>query len=219
MESEARADRKRSIRTKRTLRTLVFICEIALICGLLAAWISSKTIRDSKSLTVLFLYCFPSELLVGLLPHEPILLYYGEHYSGLTVALVSVIGTVLAEALNYSVFRYVDDTDIMEKTRRNRIVHATIALFRRAPFTAIVVAGFTPIPFFPIRFLVVMGRYPVLKYLAGVFLSRGPRFYILAVIGKYFRIPISLILVLFVLLIVIPNIQFVRKLVPKSKPD
>ena len=32
---------------------------------------------------VLFLYCFPSEFLVGLLPHEPVLIYFGAFHAGL----------------------------------------------------------------------------------------------------------------------------------------
>ena len=68
-------------------------------------------------------------------------------------------------------------------------VRDIIRLFDRMPFTAIWVAGFTPVPFFPIRFLVVMAGYPVAKYLLAVFLSRAPRFFILAIYGEFFDVP------------------------------
>ena len=197
-------------------RTLIFIFEIAMIMGLLIVWLSSQSIRQSKSLYVLFFYSFPSEFLIGLIPHEPILLYYGKFYSPLTVALVSVIGTVLAEALNYSVFKYVNETKLFVKMKNKKTVRKTIALFNKTPFAAIFIAGFTPIPFFPIRFLVVMGHYPILKYLLGVFVSRGPRFYLLALIGYTFKIPGILLVILFVVLIITAHVSIFGNLFKKE---
>ena len=200
-----------------TAQTLVFLLEIGMILALLIIWLTSESVQKSRSLLVLFFYAFPSEFLIGLIPHEPILLYYGSFYSPLTVALVSVVGTVLAETMNYSVFRFVSDTALFESMRKKKAVDAIVGLFKKAPFTAIVVAGFTPVPFFPIRFLVVMGHYPVLKYALGVFLSRAPRFYILARIGYTFNIPGSVLIALFIILIITVNIPLISKLMKKEK--
>lgn len=175
--------------------------EIALFIGLLIWWLSSPSIRQSKSLWVLFFYSFPSEFLIALVPHEPMLLYFGKYYPPLTVALVGVLGTVMTEALNYSVFKFVSDLSLFRKVHQKKAVTKIINLFKRAPFTAIWVAGFTPVPFYPIRFLVVLSRYSVWKYLLGVFLSRAPRFYILAFVGHQINIPDYLLVLLFVVLI------------------
>lgn len=187
-------------------RTLIFAFEISMIFGLLILWLSSTAIQQSNSLFVLFFYSFPSEFLVGLVPHEPVLLYFGKYYSPLTVALVSVASTVLTEALNYSMFKYVADMILFKKFSDGRSVRSIIALFKKMPFTAVWVAGFTPIPFYPFRFLVVMGEYPVWKYLVAVFLSRGPRFYILAQIGYTFNIPGAALAALFIFLIISFNV-------------
>lgn len=197
------------------IRKLVFIGEIAIIFTLLTVWLGSPSIRESKSLLVLFFYAIPSEFLIGLIPHEPILLYYGRFYSPLTVALVSVVGTVIAEWLNYSVFEFVNETTLFETMRTTQTVHKLIEWFLKAPFLAILFAGFTPVPFFPIRFLVVMGHYPVLKYLLGVFISRAPRFYILAQVGYFFRIPGAIIITLFVVLIFVMHYSLLRRLFKK----
>jgi len=199
-----------------TAQTLILLLEISMILALLIIWLTSESVQRSRSLLVLFFYSFPSEFLIGLIPHEPILLYYGGFYSPFTVALVSVVGTVLAETMNYSVFRFVSDTALFEKMRRKKAVDAIVELFGKAPFTAIVVAGFTPVPFFPIRFLVVMGQYPVLKYALGVFLSRAPRFYILAQIGYTFKIPGFVLIALFIVLIITVNIPLIGKLLKKE---
>lgn len=198
-------------------RIFIFVFEITIIFAMLIVWLSSKTIQQSKSLYVLFFYSFPSEFLIGLIPHEPILLYYGKYYSPLTVALVSVIGTVIAEAMNYSVFNYVSDTKLFEKMKRKKTVRKTIELFNKAPFTAILVAGFTPLPFFPVRFLVVIGNYSIFKYLLGVFISRAPRFYLLAMIGYTFEIPGIALIALFIVLILTAHASIFGNLFKKEK--
>jgi membrane protein YqaA with SNARE-associated domain len=183
------------------LKLLIFVGEIALFTGLLIWWLSSPSIRQSKSLWVLFFYSFPAEFLIALVPHEPILLYFGKYYPPLTVALIAVLGTIMTETLNYSVFKFVSDLSLFKKVHQKKAVAKIVDLFRRAPLAAIWVAGFTPVPFYPIRFLVVLSRYPVWKYILGVFLSRAPRFYILAYVGHQINIPDYLLVLLFVVLI------------------
>lgn len=203
-------------------KTAVFLSEIGFILMLLAIWFTSDSIQNSTSLVVLFFYSFPSEFLVGLVPHEPMLLYFGEFYPPLTVALIAVSSTVLTEALNYSVFSYVADSKLLKKFTDRKIVRLMIRLFNKSPFLAIWIAGFTPIPFYPFRFLVVVGHYPVMRYLLAVFLSRAPRFYILAYIGEMFKFPGSVLIALFIIIIVVLNIPVLRNFLKKTtetQPD
>ena len=200
-------------------KTAVFLSEIGLILILLVIWFASDSVQKSRSLIVLFFYSFPSEFLVGLVPHEPVLLYFGEFYSPLTVALIAVSSTVLAEALNYSVFNYVADTKLLKKFTDRKIVRLMIKLFNKSPFLALWIAGFTPIPFYPFRFLVVIGRYPVMYYLLAVFLSRAPRFYILAYIGEMFKFPGSVLIALFIIIIAALNIPVIVNLFKKKSSD
>jgi len=198
-------------------RTLVCALEIGIMLALLAVWLASESVRSSGHLAVLFFYSFPSEFLVGLVPHEPILLYYGGLYRPATVALVAVAGTVLAEMLNYSVFSFFTGTDRYRLLRGRKTVDSIVRLFGRAPFIAILVAGFTPVPFFPVRFLVVMGNYPIMKYALGVFLSRAPRFYILALVGDTFRIPGYVLAALFAGLLILAYTPLVRSALGRLK--
>ena len=185
----------------RHFRILFFVLEIVLIGGLLIWWLSSETIRQSKSLWVLFFYSFPAEFLIAIVPHEPMLLYFGKFYAPLTVAAVAILSTLMTEAINYSVFKFVTDLNFFQKIQSTKTISKIINLFRRAPFTAILVAGFSPVPFYPIRFLVVMSKYPTWKYLSGVFLARTPRFFLLALIGHEINIPDYLLVILFAALI------------------
>ena len=194
-----------AVKTRRTIsrtRTIVFILEIGLILALLVVWLSSDSIRQSKSLWILFFYNFPSQFLIAIVPHEPVFLYFSKFYSPLNVTLVAIAGTSLAEVLNYSVFKYVGDLKPVQSIHYSKMVNKLINLFNKAPFAALLVAGFTPVPFYPFRFLVVLARYPLLKYILAIILSRTPRFYLLALFGHAIKIPDYLLPVIFILLTV-----------------
>ncbi len=199
----------REIRSK--VKTLIFALQIIVVVALLVVWLSSESIQKSKNLWVLFIYSFPSQFLIPIIPHEPVLLYFGKFYSPLTVALVDIAGTLLTEALNYSVFKYIIDAKFFQKMRQTKSAAKVVELFNRAPFVALFVAGFTPVPFYPFRFLVVMAHYPIWKYLLAVFLSRTPRFYVLALLGRAIKIPDYLIIVIFIILIASVNIPLFSK--------
>ncbi len=201
--------------TSRT-RTFVFILQIALILTLLILWLSSESIRQSKNLWILFFYNFPSQFLIAIVPHEPVFLYFSKFYSPLSVTCVAIVGTSLAEVLNYSAFKYVGDLKSFKKAHYRKWVNRLITLFNKAPFVALLVAGFTPVPFYPFRFLVVLARYPLLKYILAIFLSRTPRFYLLALFGHTFKIPDYLLPIIFVILTVPFSYPMIRSIL-KSK--
>jgi len=198
------------------IRTLTFVLEIVLIIVLLAVWFSSESIRESKNLWIFFFYSFPAEFLIAIVPHEPVLLYFSKFYSPLAVTLVGISGTVLAEMINYSVFKYVGDLKRFNRVRHTKWVSKTIDLFNKAPFVALLVAGFTPVPFYPFRFLVVLARYPLPKYILAIFLSRTPRFYLLALLGHIFKIPDYLFPVIFIALAIPLTYPLVRSLLKKQ---
>jgi len=201
------------------IKTLIFILEIALIIVLLVLWLSSETLQKSINLWVLFFYSFPSEFLIAIVPHEPAFLYFSKFYAPLTVALVSVAGTILAEILNYSVFKFVTDLNFFRKIRHKKSVNKVIDLFNKAPFTALCIAGLTPVPFYPFRFLVVLSRYPISKYILAVLVSRTPRFFIISWIGHTVKIPDYLFIVLFIALIVSLNFPIVKNLLKKKQKN
>jgi len=198
-------------------RTIVFILEIGLILALLIAWLSSESIRQSKNLWILFFYNFPSQFLIAIVPHEPVFLYFSKFYSPLSVTCVAIVGTSLAEVLNYSIFKYVGDLKPVKNVHYSKAVKKLITLFNKAPFVALLVAGFTPVPFYPFRFLVVLARYPLLKYILAVFLSRTPRFYLLALFGHTFKIPDYLLPVIFIILTIPFSYPMIKSLLKNKK--
>lgn len=185
----------KTARQKR-LERVVVLAEVLFIFALFVLWFGIPGIRKSKNLWVMFLYNFPSMFLIATVPHEPVFIYFSKFYSPLVVTLVALSGTLATEVVNYHVFGHFKETKPLRKLQEAGLVKKTIALFNKAPFAALWVAAFTPIPFYPFRFLVVLAKYPLSKYLLSLALSRGPRFYLIALVARRIVIP-DYVLVLF----------------------
>jgi membrane protein YqaA with SNARE-associated domain len=198
-------------------RVIIFILEISLVALLLVCWLTSDSIRKSKSLWILFFYSFPAGFLIAVVPHEPVFLYFSKFYAPIVVTLVAVSSTVLTEALNYTTFKFIVDLRNFQRIRYSSFINNLIENFNRTPFVNLWVAGFTPIPFYPFRFLVVLAHYPLYKYLLAVFLSRASRFYLLAWLGHTFKIPDYILVILFALLILIVVAPIIKKFVFMNK--
>jgi len=203
---------------RRRLRAALIIAETVFVLALLAVWASSAAVRHSKSLWVLFFYCFPSQFVLAAVPHEPAILFFGKFHPAWAVALVATAGTLITEVINYSIFKYLADLKAFQRICRSRFMTRMVGLFRKAPFPTLWIAGLTPVPFYPFRFLVVLARYPLPLYALAVLLSRFPRFYLLALIGDTFNLPDWLIAALFLILLALAAVPLARDLL-KPKPD
>ncbi len=204
-------DAGRPAKSRRQLRTALFIVESALVFGLLVVWLASPALRHSKSLWVLFFYCFPSQFVLAALPHEPVILFFGKFYPAWVVALTATAGTLITEVINYTIFESLADLKTFQRICRGRLVCRLVDLFRKAPFPTLWIAGLTPVPFYPFRFLVAAARYPLPLYALAVVLSRIPRFFLLAFLGRAFAVPNGVIIGLFVTLLISALVPFVRE--------
>jgi membrane protein YqaA with SNARE-associated domain len=191
------------------LKAALIILEVCLVVALLILWLGMESIRESKNIWVLLVYAFPSNFLVAVVPFDPAIIFFGRFYAPLYVTSLGMMSVLLVEAINYSVLHFVVDTKLMMKVERSRYVKKIIGLFRKAPFAALCIAGFFPIPLYPFRFLAAMSRYPFPMYLLSVLLSKTPRIFILAMVGYVLNIPDYLIFSFFGALAVIMYISFV----------
>ncbi len=168
---------------------------------------------------VLFLYSIPSNSAVSVFSHEVALLDYGSHQPILLTTLSATLGTIVAGWLDWNVFVPLLDADRIQGFRGNRLYRWAVDRFARAPFLVLVVAGFTPIPFFPFKFLAFSTRYPLPRYLAALVLARAPRYLALTWLGREFEIPVWLLLGLFVAMlgIALSNHARVRGLLDGGK--
>jgi len=196
---------------RRRLRTTIVVLETVFVASLLAVWLTAPSIHHSRNLWVLFFFCFPSQFLITAIPHEPVLLYFGKFYSPLTVALVAATGTLLIETINYSMLKYFAEFKAFKRISTNRVVVKLTALFNKAPFLSLWLAGFLPIPFYPFRFMVVVARTPLALFSLAVITSRMPRFYLLALLGQAVKVSNGVLILLFVVLTLIAALPLLRK--------
>jgi membrane protein YqaA with SNARE-associated domain len=146
---------------------------------------------------VLFLFSIPSNSAVSLLPHEPVLIRYGQLHPLLATALSATLGTLVAGVLDWHIFVPLLNWQKLSAYRDNRFYRFCMDHFKSAPFAWLLLAGFTPLPFAAFKFLAFSMNYPLGNYLAALCLSRFPRYLLLAWLGHTFNIPPWSLIVLF----------------------
>ena len=195
-------------------RTLIFVAEIIFVAALFVIYFSSSSLRNNGHLLVLFLYSIPGNFLIDVIPYDPAVIFFSRFHDPLLVALVGVAGILVSETINYTFFEYVVDLKYFDRILKNKFVAKLIGLFNKAPFWTMLFVAFTPVPIYPFLFLVVMARFPILKYLLALLLGRLPRLYLIALFGNTVQLQGYVYLIIFVVMAVlmyIPLIKFVPK--------
>ncbi len=201
----------------RRTRNILLLIESFFVIALIVVWITSGVLQKSTSLLVLFLYSFPSEFLIAILPHEPVLIYFGKFFTPAIVTAVALSSTLLVEVSNYYAIGHLFDLRAFRKVKSSPLVNKAVRLFLKAPFPALVFFSFLPIIFYPFRFLVVLGKYPAWKYILAVTLGRGPRFFLLALLGKMVKVPNSALVLFTLALFLMSGVPFLRNHLKKRR--
>jgi len=143
---------------------------------------------------------------MAIVPHEPVVLWYGAHYGVWLTAVVATAGTLAAGYVDYLAFvpliRRIQHTPFF--------VEGTVgwlrARFSRAPFAILAVSGITPLPFFPFKAMAFAEHYPLGRYLGAVAAGRFPRYLLLAWLGIVIRIPTWVLVALFAVML-LPSLR------------
>ena len=153
-------------------------------------------------LLIMFFYSIPSNCAVSVFPHEPAMILYGKTVNAWHLATIATLGTLLAAFLDYRFFSTLLNIEVTAAHYRERPFYRKArSWFYKAPFVSLVVAGASPIPFFPFKFLVYASRYPIWRYLLAAALGRFPRYLVLALLGYVLKIPTWIIVGGFVVLV------------------
>ena len=162
----------------------------------------------------LFGYAFLSNVALAVLPHEPVVIWYGARHGVWPTALVATAGTVAAALVDHRLFVPLIARAATRRTGRGTACRAPTTppwpdrIFRRFPFTVITLSGLTPLPFFPFKALAFATGYPLGKYAGAVAARSVPRYALLASLGASVRLPVWLYVALFTLLLV-PSLRIV----------
>lgn len=169
---------------------------IMIVLGVVGVWMMTTKPTKLPYLTVFF-YSIPSNAGISLFPHEPVLIWCGKFMNLWVLSAVAAAGTLVSAFLDYRIFAKVLNLKYSGRYKSTDMYRKAHRWFYRMPFISLVVAGFTPIPFFPFKFMVYSSRYPLWKYMIAVAVGRFPRYYLLATVGKVFQVPDWLIIVAF----------------------
>jgi len=121
--------------------------------------------------------------------YEPILMLFGVLYPPALIAFLGILGTLYIEGINYFLYGKVLETHALASARESRLVRSTERLFRLAPFWTVWLCSWSPLPYWVVRIVAPLARYPVHKYLIATFLGRFPRLWFFAALGLHLRVP------------------------------
>lgn len=169
---------------------------IMLALALVALVLMLQDFSTSSYLYLAF-YAVPANSAISVFPHEPVVIWYGSVGNIWWTAAAASAGTLVAGFLDHSVFVPVMNLKGLTGYKEKGWYQKAARLFSRYPFAVIVVAGFTPIPFFPFKFLSFSLHYPLSRYLSALLIGRFPRYVLLAWIGHAINIPTWLLVAIF----------------------
>lgn len=156
----------------------------------------------------LFLYAFAANVALAIVPHEPIIVWYGAYAGVWATAVVATVGTLTASWMDHRVFA----PYLMRASSSRTLATGTIGTARRwfaqAPFATIAISGITPLPFWPFKVLAFTEGYPLARYMAAVAAGRFPRYLLLAWLGLTIRLP-GWVIAACVLLMFLPSLRII----------
>lgn len=119
--------------------------------------------------------------------YETILMLFGKVYPPLLVAGVAMAGSLYVEFLSYHLYGELVGLTALREMRESRLVQRLTSHFDRRPFLTVWFLAWSPIPFWPARFLAPLAGYGVDRYLWAFLLGRFPKIWFFAALGLWWR--------------------------------
>lgn len=141
------------------------------------------------------------------LPTPPTVIYMGQHYPPLVVALIGALGSCIAGLIDYFIFSQLLRYKKVARIKETKTFQTFKKFFKKVAFLSMITAAFTPIPFDPFRFMAITTTYSKSKYVAAIFLGRGSRYYLLAAFGALVPIPTWILIGAFVVLLLLSLVK------------
>lgn len=128
--------------------------------------------------------------------YEPVLMLFGRMYPPLLIGFLGTLGTVYVEYLNYRLHGRVLALKRFQGFTNGRTAKLVSVWFSKAPFFTIWLVSISPLPYWLVRILSPLARYPVGKHLVATFLGRFPKLWFFAALGAAWTVDLGLLSVL-----------------------
>lgn len=127
---------------------------------------------------------------ICVVPHEPLLLYYGKMCGYWSASVVSAYGAFAAGVIDYETLRPFFRHDRVRKLYADRSSYKIgVRWFYKMPFMVMFLAALTPAPLFPFKFMAFSSGYGKYRYLAAITLGRFPRYLLYTWVAYKWKIP------------------------------
>jgi membrane protein YqaA with SNARE-associated domain len=164
-----------------------FAAFLAVNAGLLAWARAAPRALELEVLAALLLYTSLACTFLPL-PTAWIVLWAGRELGPAPVAVVATLGTCIANLHDWHIVRGLCGVGHVRRARETRLYARAVAWFRRAPFLALSMASFLPLPIDAVRLLAASEAYPRWRYVLATFAGRLPRYGALAFLGHELRL-------------------------------
>jgi uncharacterized membrane protein YdjX (TVP38/TMEM64 family) len=140
--------------------------------------------------------------------YEPLLMLFGRLYPPLLIGFLGILGVLYVEYLNYHLYAKLLHLEAFRVVRQSKAVRRVVRLFDRAPFFTVWLCSWSPLPYWTVRILGPLTRYPIRRYLLATFLGRFPRLWFFAALGTWWQIDLSVLVVISAASIVVAVVVF-----------
>ncbi len=180
---------------------VIFI--LIIIVSAIACLLIWKYKPEYRGIVWLYIYSIPSHVYISFLPHEPVLLYYGKSFNLWAAVVAATLGTLIAGFIDYETLSpLLNHRKVRGLYYDKQFYKKAVNFFYKFPFLMLVIAGFSPIPFYPFKFLSIASDYPESKYLSALFVGRAPRYFFLIWLGYTIKIPNWILILTFGIMLI-----------------
>lgn len=120
---------------------------------------------------------------------EPLIMEAAKYERAAWVTLVALGTYLYMEYLNWHVYGWVLKRRALAKLRDHRWMRLSVKQFDRAAFATVVFFALTPLPFWAVRSVAILDKYPLGRFMTATALGRLPRLFMYAWLGAALRIP------------------------------
>ncbi|HEX9726882.1 MAG TPA: hypothetical protein VGA37_00080 [Gemmatimonadales bacterium] len=158
----------------------------------------------------MFGYTFLATVALAVVPHEPVVIWYGAHFGVWSTAAIATAATIASSWVDHRVFVPLIGRVAHKRFFAQGTVGWLRARFTRAPFAMLVLSGVTPLPAFVFKAMAFAEAYPIRRYLLAVTIGRFPRYALLAWLGVVVTIPTWVLILLFIVMM-LPSARMIWK--------
>ncbi len=125
---------------------------------------------------------------------DPLLVQVAKFASPASVTAVAVGIYMYMEYINWHVYGWVLSWQKFDGLRSHHWVRWGTRAFSKAPFATVLVFAASPLPFWVVRSLAILKRYPIGRFMVATAIGRVPRFFMYAWLGAAFRVPLTVLI-------------------------